>query len=474
MRKLACSGLLFFLGFPGLVASGQISTFQHVVIIVQENRSPDNLFQGLCITPSSCSTKPTAAQYNIQTSNWVDFKQPTGIIQPLPIPLANTYDLTHSHLAWNYQCRLNTGTGQCQMDGGYKIPCVGTCPTQPQYRYVDNSTGVVNPYLQLATQYGWANYMYQTNQGPSYPAHQFLFGGTSAPGAADDAAGIYAADNWYHGPIPGCAAKAGTLVNLISPPGVENSSMYPCFEHNTIPDILPTNVTWKYYTPGAGSIWTAPNSIYHICQPTAPTDGTCVGPVWKSNVSLNPTFALKDIAKCALPNLSWIIPTGQNSDHAGFNTGGGPAWVTSIINAIGQSTCKNPDGSSYWNSTAIVLTWDDWGGWYDHEPPIFLPQPQGDYQYGFRVPLIVISAYTKAGLIDNNRHDFGSILRFIEQNFGATPGALGFADARSSDALATFFNLKIAPRPFLPIAAAKSAADFLNDKTPPLPPDNDD
>jgi len=55
--------------------------------------------------------------------------------------------------------------------------------------------------------------------------------------------------------------------------------------------------------------------------------------------------------------------------------------------------------SGYWKDTAIFLTWDDWGGWYDHEPPTFLASPEGDYQYGFRVPLIVISAYTPAGYV---------------------------------------------------------------------------
>ena len=74
---------------------------------------------------------------------------------------------------------------------------------------------------------------------------------------------------------------------------------------------------------------------------------------------------------------------------------GGPSWVASIVDAVGTSKCKNPDGSSYWDSTAIIITWDDWGGWYDHEPPRIEPYPQGGYQKGFRVPLIVVSAYAQ-------------------------------------------------------------------------------
>jgi phospholipase C len=455
-------------------AHGQINHFEHVVVMVQENRTPDNLFQGLCVKATSCSSTPKSGQYNIQTRNWLDKKQSSGVIQPLPVPLASTYDLNHSHGAFVTQCDLNATTGKCRMDGGAKVTCTGKCLTQPQYRYVDNSSGTLNPYLQLATGYGWANYMFQTNQGPSFPAHQFLFGGTSAPIAADDAAGIFAAENLSNGStMAGCVAAATTTVAEISPPGVENQLIYPCFEHETIPDILPANVTWRYYSPSAGSIWTAPDAINHICQPNQPTGGQCMGAEWKNNVDLVPAAVLTDIGKCNLRSLSWIVPTGQNSDHAEMNKGDGPAWVASIVNAVGESTCKNPDGSSYWDSTAILITWDDWGGWYDHEPPTILSQPEGDYQYGFRVPLIVVSAYTGVGLISNYRHDFGSLLRFIERNFGVAQGALNFADARATSSLAEFFDMTRAPRQFVPIAAARSAASFINDRTPPTDPDDD-
>jgi len=460
--------------FCGALAHSQTFSFQHVIVIAQENRTPDNLFQGLCATGASCSTSPNPFQYNIQRNNWRDKTHRGGVVQPLAVPLASVYDLDHAHAAFVKQCDLNTSTGTCAMDGGAAVSCTGTCPTQPQFRFVDNSTGILNPYLDLARQYGWANYMFQTNQGPSFPAHQFIFGGTSAPTAADDAAGIFAAENLGGvGSVAGCIASVSTLVRLISPPGVEQQSMYPCFEHHTIPDVLPAFVSWKYYAPTAGSIWTAPDAIRHICQPSLPTGGKCVGPEWTNNVDLKPSDVLTDISQCALRNLSWVIPTGQNSDHASTNTGGGPAWVASVVNAIGESTCTNLDGSSYWDSTAILITWDDWGGWYDHEPPTILAQPEGDYQYGFRVPLIVVSAYTGAGTIDNVRHDFGSILRFIERNFGVAEGALKFADARANDSLTGFFDFRRVPRPFVPIAASKTAEFFINDTTPPTDPDDD-
>jgi phospholipase C len=187
-------------------------------------------------------------------------------------------------------------------------------------------------------------------------------------------------------------------------------------------------------------------------------------------VVLNPPDVLKDIASCNLQNVSWVIPTCANSDHARCNDGGGPSWVASIVNAIGTSQCAN--AGSYWNNTAIFITWDDWGGWYDHVAPTILPQPQGDYQYGFRVPLLVVSAYTPPNEINNVHHDFGSILKFIEHNFGIQEGALHFADERSQTDLVGFFDLQKPPRPFKTIAAPKDAAFFLKDPRKATDPDD--
>jgi phospholipase C len=258
---------------------------------------------------------------------------------------------------------------------------------------------------------------------------------------------------------------------LVTPTG-ETTSIYPCFEHSTMADVLPNNVTWRYYAPGAGSIWTAPNAIQHICQSTGP-GGTCVGAQWTANVDLNPADALSDIAACKLQSITWVIPTGANSDHANINDGGGPSWVSSIVNAIGNSsTCDNNAG--YWKDTAIVIAWDDWGGWYDHERPSFLAGVEGDYQYGFRVPLIFVSAYTPAGYINNQRHDFGSVLRFVEHNFGIKEGVLNFADSRATNDLTGFYNLSRTPRTFQSVAAPKTAEFFLHDKRKLTAPDDDD
>jgi phospholipase C len=316
--------------------------------------------------------------------------------------------------------------------------------------------------------------MFQTNQGASFPAHQFLFGGTSAPSAADDAIATFAAENMtpYTTPYAGCLALAGVTVKLVTTKG-ETGAVYPCLEHETMSDLFDDiAVSWKYYTESNGSIWTAPNAIEHICLPSAPTGGTCTGSDYVNYVVIKPSQVLTDIIDCKLSQVSWVIPTGPNSDHAKGNDGGGPSWVASIVNAIGNNPkCKN-NNEVYWDDTAILITWDDWGGWYDHEPPTFLAGAQGDYQYGFRVPFIVVSAYTAAGYVDNNRMDFGTVLRFMEQNYGIAEGSLNFADERATGNLSEFFNLSQVPRVFQTIPSRLDANYFINDKTPPTDPDD--
>src|SRR5580692_5945370 len=107
----------------------------------------------------------------------------------------------------------------------------------------------------------------------------------------------------------------------------------------------------------------------HICKPI---NRVCTGPIWLKNVAVDPVTVLPDIANCNLRQVSWVIPSGQYSDHAAIDTVAGPSWVAAIVNAIGNSPCRHADNSTYWDSTAIIITWDDWGGWCDHEAPTLL------------------------------------------------------------------------------------------------------
>jgi phospholipase C len=483
--KLAGKSLLLLVWLGTTAAQAQFpdpNPIKHVVVIVQENRTPDNLFHGLLTWPGLHH-----ANYAIATEG-VNSKGQRVLLQPAP--LDTLYDLSHAHSAF---VKMYDGG---RMDGADLIACSGNCPAVPNFKYVDNSQHIVDPYLELAARYGWANFMFQSNQGPSYPAHQFLFGGTSAPSAADDAQGKFLAENpsqpagakynaFYDS---GCLAPLGEFNWLIAPGGVEtllknNPLGTFCFSRNTMASLLDAaGLTWKYYAPASsnpggsnpgGSIWNAPASIRQICSPDW-NYTHCTGPEWAANIDLTPSDVLRDIRACQLANVSWVTPAGQNSDHSGMaNATGGPSWVASIVNAIGTSTtCEH--GAGYWSDTAIVITWDDWGGWYDHVAPPIMTGPQGSYQDGFRVPLIVVSAYTPEAYVDNSlSYDFGSILRFIEGVFHIEEGSLGFADQRATTDLHGFFDFQIETRQFQVIQAPLDADFFINDKRPPEPPDDD-
>lgn len=426
----------------------QPGSIQHVVVIFQENRTPDNLFQDPVLISRGADIASSGLNSQGQT------------IPLVSTTLAVGYDQSHAHSAF-----VDMYDGG-KMDGADKIPVhcfVAPCPPpNPQFVYVQASD--VGPYFQMAEQYTFGDRMFQTNEGPSFPAHQFIISGTSAPTATSN---LFAAENTLVG--TGCAGPPGSSVALVDPSGAETSTMYPCFEHPTLTDELDAKgLSWRYYTPTPDSIWTGPNAIQHMCQPQT-QNGTlvCTGATW-NKVILNPPQVLNDISSNQLPAVSWVIPSGPYSDHPGsLKTTGGPSWVASVVNAIGSSP--------YWANTAIIVTWDDWGGFYDHVPP---PKVIDDgtswgsgYIYGFRVPLIVISPYAKPAYISHVNHDFGSILNFIEQTFGLS--SLGYADGHTDDNLSDCFNFSQTPLTFQTISAPVGKDFFLHDTRPMEDPDTD-
>src|SRR5579864_2694951 len=256
-------GLLLLVGLITVAAHAQISNFQHIVIIYQENRSPDNLFQGLCGTNRSLCPSP----YDLQNFG-IDNKGQT--IQLTQVPLGSPNDPNHRHSGFVTMCHLDTTTNQCKMDGLSSSNCsTGNC----SFEYVNPAD--VTPYVTMAQQYGWANFMFQTNQGPSTPAHQFIFAGTSAPSASADNAATFVAEN----PSGlGCLAPLNAVFKLISPQTapnefnlINNPMGTSCFNNNTMATLLDNHspkLSWKYYTPGANNIWTAPNLYQDDCRPT--------------------------------------------------------------------------------------------------------------------------------------------------------------------------------------------------------------
>src|ERR1700674_666686 len=390
---------------------------QHVIIIFQENRTPDNLFQGLPgadIASSGTNSKGV-------------------VIKLMPLPLANRFDLDHSHLAFT------TEYDGGKMDGwdNGNIRCRKACrPTAFGY----TPKAQIMPYWQMATTYTFGDRTFQDNQGPSFPAHQFLIAGTSTDSVGSK---LLAAENPRYPGMSGwvsngknCDGSPKAQVTMIDALGNETVVMRPCFEHPTIMDLLDAKgVSWRYYDANNNGYWSAPDAIKHLRY----------GSDW-TNVITPETTVLTDIAGGSLRQVSWVNPTCAESDHASCNTGTGPAWVASIVNAVG--------GSKYWKDTAIFVTWDDWGGWFDHvKPPV-----RSSYELGSRVPLIVISPYAKPAHISHVQHEQSSILKFVETNFGL--GSLGYADALSDD-LSDCFNYGQKPLKFAIIPTGWRTADLM-------------
>ncbi|HEY6338482.1 MAG TPA: alkaline phosphatase family protein [Candidatus Sulfotelmatobacter sp.] len=431
---------------------------QHVVVIFQENRTPDNLFQDPVLYKTRGADIAQSGKNSVGQ---------TITLSPIDLGTAGSnpqnYDLSHANAA--FVSMYDGG----KMDGADLIPCSpkANCPPNahpnPQFNYVTPSD--VQPYFTLAEQYTFGDRMFQTNEGPSFPAHQFIISGTSAPTATST---LFASENPALSPA-GCIAAPANTVTMIDATGSETNSpaQYPCFDHPTLTDLLDfKGVSWRYYAPSAGSIWTGPDAIDHICQPQ-PVNGvlTCTGSDWVNNVVIPEWGVLQDIASGQLAEVSWVIPDGAHSDHAASNDGSGPSWVASIVNAIGNS--------QYWANTAIIITWDDWGGWYDHVAPKVVNDGVSwgsGYVYGFRVPLIVVSPYAKAAYISHDTHDFGSILKLIENTFNLP--SLGYADVAADD-FSDCFNLTQSPLTFHTIPAPLDASYFINNKNPPTDPDDD-
>ena len=180
------------------------------------------------------------------------------------------------------------------------------------------------------------------------------------------------------------------------------------------------------------------------------------GSDWTSDVITPQTTVLGDIAAGTLADVTWIVPSFPDSDHPLAASNRGPSWVSSIVNALGASP--------FWNSTAVFVVWDDWGGWYDHVAPRQLDA----MGLGFRVPLIVVSPYAKHGYVSHVQHEFGSILRFAEETFGLP--SLGQADARADD-LGDCFDFRQTPQPFARLRTPYAPAEFMRERPTGQAPD---
>jgi len=418
------------------------SPIQHVVIIVQENRTFNDFF---ATYPGGDGTTVGQIAANPNCSPPI----PKGTIALKKVPLDVPADLVHNYLG--YRAAYNLG----KMNGFDRVVDTRNIPecTYP-YQYTDPQQ--IQTYWTLAQQYTLAAHMFTTQGSDSFTAHQDLIrGGTVVePNRAliDQPSCSYCF--W------GCDAPANTHTSLITSGNLYQRAKgpFPCTKNFTSPyptlrDLLDAkSVSWKYYLPPANKIFGKLLSAFDVIAPVR------YGPEWTTNVVTPETQVLNDIAGGSLPKVSWVIPEEPNSDHPGLTTDNGPAWVASIVNAIGES--------SYWNSSAIIIVWDDWGGFYDNLAPA-----QVSYGgLGFRVPALIVSPYARAGYISKTNYVFGSILKYIEDNWNL--GTLGTSD-KNATSLIDSFNYLQTPIPFKPIPSNLSKEYFLHEKPSYLPTDTD-
>jgi phospholipase C len=404
---------------------------QHVVIVIQENRSFDNFFATF---PGADGTRVgtlhTGKPFKLVKANLVypeDFNhQRSGFLTEYDGGKMDGFDLT----------RLGA-SGQ----GGP----AGTAPMQ----YVDPAQ--IQPYWTLAKQYVLADHMFQTQGSGSFTAHQDLIRGNTAINSYETFIDWPSRGPW------GCDAPPETKTSLLTVKGVYlfNQGPFPCMKYATLRDLLDAkNVSWKYYVPpllvqgSSGFIWNAFDVIKAVRYSSE----------WQNNVISPETTIFKDISANNLPAVTWLIPSGRNSDHV---SGGdsGPSWVAQVVNAIGQSPA--------WDSTAIIVVWDDWGGFFDHVKPPFQDTAGG---LGFRVPMIVVSPYARAGYISHTQYEFGSILRFVEDNWNL--GRLGTTDVRATS-MVDVFNFNQQPRKFATVKAKYSRSYFESQPPSNVPPDDE-
>jgi len=370
---------------------GFMDHINHIVFVVMENHAYDNLFGTYC--PVRINLCPNTGD-GLPAGTCVPFSPmgPFGAcIRPwsftaknwsLSTPLPHTY--LASHIAWN----------NGSMNGFYTAETSGLDP----FGHYDAST--VPIYWDLAEKYTLADNFYSSILSYSLPNHWHIVAGQAPE--------IIAANGTI-----GCPTCNGNMV-------AQRDRIYLSEANQTksIEDLLlHSRVSWKYYDYALGSYSRAISIQINETTNRIITAGRAfnvLNPQAAKAESYNASFVdhfvfntqfYSDARSGNLPSLSWVIPPGQDSDHPPANSTLAQTWLASIVDAVESS----PD----WNTTALYITWDDYGGFYDHiDPPTFAGQ-----QLGFRVPLLIISPYTREGAISPTFGFFESVLRLMEWRF---------------------------------------------------------
>jgi phospholipase C len=399
---------------------------KHVVVIIQENRSFENFFAGY---PGA-----DAPLYGYKLTKHGQRRR---------IPLhAITWDGPDLKHDWE-SSMADWDNGK--MDGFDVLPEKSSSNApNAAYAYVERS--LVAPYWTMARRYVLADHMFPTEFGGSFTAHLTLIAGT------DDLNRHRAEVNFADGTYDDCDSPPGTRTRTVNEQRVLSrfTGPFPCFtQFKTIADTLDAaGVRWKYYATKRldAGMWSPFEAIAYVRY----------GADWSRDVIAPQTKILTDAGDGKLAPVTWVSPSRADSDHPVARSPLGPAWVASVVNAVGESR--------YWKSTAIIILWDDWGGWYDNVPP-----PQLDFRgLGIRVPCLIISPYTKRGYVSHTQYEYGSIIKFIEQTFSLPPlgpTAEGYTDTRANSVVDSF-DFTQAPRTFSPIPIPSPYAARIRSEPP--------
>jgi phospholipase C len=405
-RSLGWLGVMF-LGFLSL-AQAQVTPIRHVVFIFKENRSFDHMFGTMPgvngVTQGKLSTGRT-------------------------IPLSHTPDRSgnYAHDWAGVLKAINNG----KMNGFDRtFGCDG-----PRYLcYSQYSAKDIPNYFAYAKSYLIADNFFSSMTGPSFPNHQYTIASQANSVVSNPQhQGHEFTSKW------GCDSPQGAYVVAYDPNTKQFSHVPTCQDYQTLADLLDAlGISWKYYAPPVGTPgyqWSAFDAIRHVRN----------GPQWRSNVVPYTQFVTdaSDTANCKLPAVSWLIPDAHDSEHPTAPMSQGQNWTTAQINAVMKGAC--------WASTAIFLTWDDNGGYYDHVAPPSLDA----YGAGIRVPLLIISPFVRRGTVYSKFGTFDSLLAFVEANWRLRN--LTQRDAKANNLMDAFHFAKDAePAPALLLPMQKA------------------
>ncbi len=418
------------------------SPIQHVILMVQENRTFNDLFATYPGTDGTTTgVIKKSDKCHVTKTHTIALKE---------VPLVVRKDLNHRYQAYRRAYDNGNMDDFDDVNFGHGVP-------ECTYPYQYTNPADIAPYWSLAQRYALAEHMFTTHGSTSFAAHQDLIRGSSQISAnaalINDPSGI----PW------GCDAPPGkTKTSLITKDGryEPGQGPFPCsnqfpssYNYDTLRDLLDAHgVSWKYYVlplrTNFGGLMTAFDVVAAVRY----------GPEWKTNIVTPQTKIFDDIHNGTLPAMSWVIPERHDSDHPGGSIDNGPSWVASVVNAVGQSP--------YWSSTAIIVVWDDWGGLYDNMPPA----QHGFGGLGFRVPALIVSPYAKAGYVSQTHYEFGSILKYVEHNWNL--GSLGTTD-KTSASIIDCFDYSQRPIQFRKIDAKYSEHYFTSRQPSGLPIDDD-